>query len=119
MYDIGSRLKDIRIKRGITQKTLANKINKSISAVSSYESNIQMPPTDVLVSIAEALHVPITHLVDFSCEDSYSAIGLTTEQKAFLDLLFEEFTCPSEKTGELSTRQIDLVRRLIDLFSIC
>lgn len=44
MYDIGSRLKDIRIKRGLTQKVLAKRINKSVSAISGYESNVQTPP---------------------------------------------------------------------------
>lgn len=49
MYDLGSRLKEMRNKRGMTQKMLAAKINKSVTAVSGYESNIQTPPTDVLI----------------------------------------------------------------------
>lgn len=117
MYDIGSRLKDIRIKRGLTQKTLAKRINKSVSAISGYESNVQTPPTDVLISISQVLHVPITYFVDLSSEISYSAKGLSDEQRAFLDLLFEEITTPSETSEELSRRQIEIVRRLLVLFS--
>lgn len=62
MYDIGSRLKDMRSKRGLTQKDLAKRINKSVSAISAYESNAQTPPTDVLISIAQVLRVPLTYL---------------------------------------------------------
>lgn len=117
MYDIGSRLKDIRIKRGLTQKTLAKRINKSVSAISGYESNVQTPPTDVLISISQVLHVPITYFVDLSSEISYSAKGLSDEQRAFLDLFFAEITTPSETSEELSKRQIEIVRRLLILFS--
>lgn len=116
MYDIGSKLRDIRNKRGITQKMLAERINKSVSAVSGYESNVQTPPTDVLISISQVLHVPITYFVESGCEDSYSAKGLTKEQAEFLDLLFEEFTSPSENGKELSPRQIEIVRKLLHLF---
>lgn len=117
MYDIGSRLKDIRIKRGLTQKTLAKRINKSVSAISGYESNAQTPPTDVLISISQVLHVPITYFVDLSSEISYSTKGLSDEQRAFLDLFFAEITTPSETGEELSKRQIEIVRRLLILFS--
>ena len=115
--DIGSRLKDIRLKRGLTQKALAKRINKSVSAISGYESNVQVPPTDVLVSISQVLHVPITFFVDLSSEISYSAAGLSHEQREFLDLFFEEITNPSEASKELSKRQVEIIRRLIFLFS--
>lgn len=117
MYDMGSRLKDIRVKRGLTQRMLAERISKSVSAISGYESNAQTPPTDVLISISEVLHVPITYFVELSNEDSYSANGLSKEQKEFLDLLFEEFTVPSKCNGELSSRQIEVIKRIVQLFS--
>lgn len=117
MYDMGSRLRDIRVKRGLTQRMLAERISKSVSAISGYESNVQTPPTDVLISISEVLHVPITYFVDLSNENSYSANGLSDEQKEFLDLLFEEFTAPSKYNGELSPRQIEVIRRIFQLFS--
>lgn len=40
MYDLGSRLKTIRLQRGLTQRQLAARVNKSVSAISSYESAI-------------------------------------------------------------------------------
>lgn len=117
MYDIGSRLKDMRNKRGLTQKELAKRINKSVSAISGYESNVQTPPTDVLISISQALHVPLNYFVDLACEDSYSSIGLDDDQKELLDLLFTEFSNPSSSKNGLSCRQIEIVRRLVVIFS--
>lgn len=117
MYDLGSRLKEMRNKRGLTQKTLAARINKSVAAVSGYESNAQTPPTDVLISISEVLHVPITYFVELNSEDTYSSKGLSAKQKELLDLLFEEFVTPSKYSSELSPRQIEAVRRLLRIFS--
>lgn len=117
MYDIGSRLRDMRNKRGLTQRTLAERINKSVSAISGYESNVQTPPTDVLISISHVLHVPITYFVDLNSEDCYSSKGLSDEQKEILDLLFAELTTPSDTNEDLSPRQIEIIRKLLLVFS--
>lgn len=114
MYDLGTRIKETREKRGLTQRELAVKIHKSPSAVSSYESNVQTPPTDVLISIARALHVSIIYLVNWDNEDCFSAAAFSDAQKDFLNQLFQEFTSP---TGKLSLQQLELIRKLIMLFS--
>lgn len=117
MYDFGSRLQAIRIKRGLTQKMLARKVNKSTSAISSYESNAQMPPTDVLMSIATALNVSLGYLVGEDNENSYSANGLTEQQKAVLDMLFVEFSAPTNVEHVLSAQQITILQNLLLIFS--
>ena len=117
MYDLGTRLKEMRIKRGLTQAMLAKRISKSVPAISGYETNTQTPPTEVLISISEALHVPITYFVDLDCEESCSLKGLSEGQRELLDLLFEEFTTPSGTEQELSSRQIEITRKLLVLFS--
>ena len=117
MYDLGSRLRDIRNKRGLTPKALAERINKSVSAISGYESNVQTPPTDVLISISQTLHVPLTYFVDLSCEDSYSAQGLSDQQRELLDMIFLELTCPSGNSKDLSPNQIEIIRKMLRLFS--
>lgn len=117
MHDVGSRLREMRDKRGLTQRALAERINKSVSAISGYESNVQTPPTDVLISISQALHVPITYFVDLDCEESYSTRGLSQDQKEFLDLLFQEFTNPTGEKNELSSQQIEIIRKMLLLFS--
>lgn len=117
MYGLGLKIQEIRERRGLTQKDLAEQIHKSISAISAYETDFQTPPTDVLISIAQVLHVPVTYLLDLGSEEAYSSAGFSEKQKEALDLLFEEFTTPSEASSELSARQIEIIRRLMLLFS--
>lgn len=116
MYDLGSRLKSIRLKRGITQKNLAERINKSISAVSSYESDAQLPPLDVLESIALVLNVSIDYLAGMDSHCTYSVKNLNTQQAEIIDMLFQEFSSSSSSEGELSDTQIRILQKLIYVF---
>ena len=116
MYELGSKIRAIRIKRGITQKALARRINKSISAISSYEANTQMPPMDVLISIASALNISLDYLAGFSKDCIYMTNGLTPPQKELLDLLFNEFATPTSQSEDLTENQIRIIQKLISLF---
>lgn len=117
MYDFGLRLKELRKARGITQKMLAERINKSVSAVSGYESNVQLPPLDVSKSIALALGISLDYLV--GCEDipMYSAKGLTGNQTALLEEIMLEFRDPTNCSPFLSEQQLDIIQKLICLFT--
>lgn len=117
MYDLGSRLKEIRLRHGLTQKTLAKRINKSISAVSSYESNAQMPPLDVLISMALVYSVSLDYLVGFDNVATYSSKNLCPEQKELIDLLFVEFANTNPNSGVFSPSQIEIIQKLLNLFS--
>lgn len=55
MHQLGSRLKQLRKSRGWTQKQLAEQIHKSAAAIGSYEQDVQIPPTDVLISLAKLI----------------------------------------------------------------
>lgn len=80
MYDLGLRIKQIRTQRGLTQNELAKRINKSKSAVCGYESEAQVPPLDVLVSIASVLNVSLDCLVGFEMEEPVSLTNLSVQQ---------------------------------------
>ena len=116
MYDLGSMLKSIRLQRGLTQKELAARVNKSVSAISSYETNAQLPPLDVLVSIAQTLHVSIDSLVGLGSFHTYSAQNLTKEQIEFLELLFKEFST-SQSSNSITPTQILIFQKLFKLFT--
>ena len=116
MYDLGSRIRKIRVQRGLTQKELARRINKSKSAICGYETNAQMPPLDVIVSIASVLNVPLNYLAGYQPVESISTDGLSGQQKRIIDLLLAEFMNPTNSSPSLSENQIAIIRDIICLF---
>ena len=116
MYDLGARIKEVREKRGVTQAELAQRINRSVPTISSYETNAQTPPTDILVSIANALNVPINYLLEWESPMCYSTVGLNERQTRLLDLLFRELTTPTKTDGNFSPQQMEILREIILFF---
>lgn len=117
MYDLGYRIKSIRTQRGMAQNELAKRINKSKSAVCGYESEAQVPPLEVLVSIASVLNVSLDYLVGFEMEKPISVANLTNQQKKITNLILEEFSRPTNSSSRLSQQQITIIQELICLFS--
>lgn len=112
MSIVGTRIKQVREQRGLTQKDLANRIYKSPATVSTYEVGMQTPPTDVLLSIARVLHVPITYLAGQTSDNGISALHLNAQQKEVLDLLMGEFTTPTGNGEDLFPQQVKIIRRI-------
>lgn len=117
MYDLGFRIKEIRTQRGMAQNELARRINKSKSAVCGYESEAQVPPLDVLVSIASVLNVSLDYLTGFEDNNAISLRNLTSQQKRIIHLLLDEFSNPTNTSPKLSQQQITVIQELICLFS--
>lgn len=62
--ELCERIKTARKEKAkITQKELAKKINKSVSAIQKYEMGLATPPIDVLEDISRALDVPVGELL--------------------------------------------------------
>lgn len=116
MYDVGHRIKELRVKRGYTQEALGKRINKSKSAVSSYENDMQIPPLEVAADIASVLNVSVDYLVGFETDEFFSLKNLTDNQKEIINLLFSEFKNPTNSSLELSPQQITILQKIILLF---
>lgn len=117
MYDLGGKLKTLRLQRGLTQEALGRRINKSKSAICGYETNAQIPPLDVLESIASILGVSLDYLVGFDSTDSISLNGLNDQQKEIFYLLHQEFLAPNKNSSTLSESQIIIIQKLISEFT--
>lgn len=117
MNQIGSRIKAARKRMGMSQKVLAQRICKCPSAISGYENNNQIPPGDVLIHIAKLLNVSTDYLLGLDSNESYSARNLTPQQRKIVDLLFAEFSSPSNTGTKLSAEQMQIIQELFELFS--
>lgn len=116
MYDIGNRIKELRIKRGYTQQSLGEKVNKSKATISSYEKDVQLPPLEVAIDIASALNVSLDYLVGFSLEGELSVKGLSQEQREIIELICDDFLKVANDSNELTADQIRILQKLIVLF---
>lgn len=58
-----NKIKSIRLKRGITQKELAEKIGVKQKDISRWENDVYKPKVNKLIRIAEALSCDIKDLL--------------------------------------------------------
>ncbi|MBO1001262.1 cupin domain-containing protein [Pseudogracilibacillus auburnensis] len=77
MFD-GGKIRELRMKRGYSLKTLAEKSNVSISIISKIERNNVDPSVTILYRICNGLDVSITELLG---EDSGSSNILRKEDR--------------------------------------
>lgn len=58
-----NRIKEVLEEKGIKQKWLAEKLNKSYNIVNGYVQNRQQPRLEILMAIAEILDVDVKDLI--------------------------------------------------------
>lgn len=67
--NLGTAIKQLRKKRGITQKALAEMANISANALNMIESNENFPQKGTLKAICEALNVPVSYVLFMSIDE--------------------------------------------------
>jgi len=60
---VGERIREIRLKRGLTQGDLAELCGTSVAAISHIERGTKVPTITTLARIADALECRVTKLV--------------------------------------------------------
>jgi len=75
--NFGQKLRQLRIKKGLTQQQLAEKLGyKTNSYISDVESGHFIPSREKLKKIAKALDVPFKVLEDMLLESRLEALGI-------------------------------------------
>lgn len=85
---IGENIKKIRLKRGWTQKQLAEKSGVTRESIGNYERNDRTPPADILNDIAKALSVPVGELLGMDKKEYYDFLVFDTF-KPILEMMKE------------------------------
>lgn len=116
MHELGVRLRELRKSKGWTQKQLAEQIHKSTAAIGSYEQNVQIPPSDVLISLARIYHLSLDELVGIESEAHFVVSGLTKQQKDVIEALLDEYAMPSGKGKKISDNQKKIINMLFCTF---
>lgn len=59
----GKRLKDLRIKKGLSQEDIGKFLSLSKQTISSYENGLRNPEPETLIKLAELLNVSVDFLL--------------------------------------------------------
>ncbi|HHY79518.1 MAG TPA: helix-turn-helix transcriptional regulator [Thermoanaerobacter sp.] len=117
---LGERIKELRKKKGVTQKELALYLGVSDRAVGYYESGQRTPPPDILQKIADFFHVSVDYLLGRT--DVYNPTDEITEAVSDDPELLEFWNTLKERedlkllfkqTKKLSPKDIKQIIRII------
>lgn len=61
--EFGKRLRELRIKKGISQKDVAEALSISVNAISQYETNKRFPDQEVLVKLCKFYKISADYLL--------------------------------------------------------
>ena len=103
--DFKDRLKELRVKKGISQNELARDIGVHVTNISRYERGENRPTSDVLAKLASSLDVTADYLMDGSLNDKAQS---TISDKELLSQFQRLEKLPKEKKA--------VVKELIEAF---
>lgn len=88
MVELGETLKSLRLRDGMTQAQLAQKLGLTKSVISAYETGLRLPSYDVLIHIAKIFKVSTDYLLGLDMRQEVDLSGLTQEEiRALLELI--------------------------------
>lgn len=96
---LGKKIKDIRIKKGLSQEELAEIVNLDRRSISNIECGNTFPSTSLL-NISKALDISLKNLFDFEIENKSK------------EALIQEIT---PKLSSLTPEQLKIISGLIEV----
>lgn len=113
-----TRLKELRLENGITQKELANIIEVGRTTISEYESGKIVPKQEGLLKIANYFNVSVDYLTGVSDERATRKRNIS-DLDALLNtihyILLDEYDTPvTYEDTTLSSKQKIIVNQLIE-----
>ncbi|MCS6131802.1 XRE family transcriptional regulator [Clostridium botulinum] len=112
--NIGDNIKKYRKVRQLTQKELAKSIDKGERTIQKYEKGDILPPTDVLLKIADELKIPYLDLIK---DTEYDNLEGKEKIKIQLDLIAEDQLNKANKvleSCEESIEQTEKFKKLVE-----
>ena len=64
MSTVGTRIKTMRLSRGLSQSELAEKVGASRSAITMWETDARRPSLDMFDALADVFNVPISAILN-------------------------------------------------------
>ncbi len=80
MTDFGNRLKNLRLRKHMTQSDLAERLGVTKSVISAYETGLRMPSYDILIKISRIFRVTTDYLLGLESKQEIDVSGLTEDE---------------------------------------
>lgn len=96
---LAQRLRKARKARGMTQEELAAQVRTTKGTISNYENSHSTPPNDMLLQLADVLHVTTDWLLGRTDEEtpfSLATPAAVKEQRSLDELLQEKIEDPDD-----------------------
>lgn len=97
MYDLGEKLKNLRIKKKFTQEQVAKRIGLHKSSINGYENDNRVPPTEILSKLALFYNVSTDYLLGHDNRKFIYVNQLSDKQIEILESLIEEMKTENKK----------------------
>ena len=114
--ELGKKIKQLRLKAGLTQEQLAEKLGLAPQSVSKWENAAAMPDITALPLLSEIFGVSIDDLFDLTAEQRLNRIEnrLDTENELAQDVFWEYESFLKERlaAGQDKKRATELLARL-------
>ena len=101
----GSRLKQTRKSKNLTQKQLAEKLGVNNTTIANYENEVSSPKEDILLKIFDVLNVS----PNFLFQDSFEQDSLTDTDKDILSIAEQTLIKKYHSLDESGKRTVDLI----------
>lgn len=89
--EFAENIKNLRIKKGLTQSQLADRLWLNKSIISAYENEQRMPSLDVLIKLSYEFNVSMEYLLGVGKNKTIDISDLTDEQISAINTLIELF----------------------------
>lgn len=131
--ELGNKIKQLRLRKGITQDTLAKELNVSCQTVSKWENNVSMPDIQLLPDIAVYFGCTMDDLFNFSEQaqlerienmlDMRPALSADefTQAEQFLTDMLRKAPCKADAfrlLAELYNHKADELRKTAELYAM-
>ena len=82
IYDRGMRLKELREKRGLSQKEVAARLDVTRATISAYECNTKVPRLDTFEKLALLYHSSVDYILGLENRTNLYIDDLSESQQA-------------------------------------
>jgi repressor LexA len=105
MNELAANIKNYRLFRNLSQRKLAEKLDKSINTVANWERGLSSPDVNTLVAICQALEVTPNELLGYDINKEYEAY--------LVDVMHarELFTAINEKHQLLEEERKEILKK--------